>query len=75
MSRETHDALEEAVRAHVLDIYGAGAIATDWYLVGAYVQADAGTGYVHDNSESSAHALLGLTEIAHSRVARFWYPS
>lgn len=71
MSRQTYEALQDALAAHIDDELDDHQIVTDWYLITAHVGTEAGvTGYTHICSDSPAHALNGLVWQAHRRLDR-----
>lgn len=72
MSRQTYDALDQALREHVADISD-GAMLTDWIVTTASVGGFEGTGYSHMFSEvTSAHARMGLTLAAYLDCKTDW---
>ena len=62
MSDETHQAVEEAIRAHIADEYDEPRVVTDWVILSANQGLDDNsTGYFYIvRPGMSAHVLTGL---------------
>lgn len=70
MSKETYEALEQAIRDHLLDDMP-DTFLSDWCLMTASATADASrTRYFAEYSDSPHHTLLGLTLYSHQDVIR-----
>lgn len=70
MSQQTWQAIEDAVRAHVADESDGGFL-TAWVMAAA--NADPANprsfGYTYANSETPRHEIVGLLDMAHTKIA------
>lgn len=72
MSKETYEALETALRAHVADEAN-GAYLTGWSLTAAGVSSTDpnATEYIYANHDGPPHEWLGLQQMARRRAIRW----